>query len=120
MTKVNDVMEALKLIDEIDIQMGLKNCMDEEFYEEILGDYLEGDKTEKVEQYYQEEDWKNYEIQVHGLKSTSLTIGAISLSEKAKALEKAAGDGDMDYIKLNHALLMAQYKRLLNQLREIL
>lgn len=47
------------------------------------------------------------------MKSTSLSIGAVSLSEKAKALEMAAKDGDIRYIEENHAGCMADYRALL-------
>ena len=58
-------------------------------------------------------DWANYRILVHALKSTSLSIGAVSLSERAKTLEMAARDGDIRYIEANHAGCMADYRALL-------
>lgn len=65
-------------------------------------------------------DWDNYRILVHALKSTSLTIGAVSLSEGAKALEMAAKDGDVDYILSHNQEVMEKYTGLLNVLRKVL
>ena len=36
--------------------------------------------------YFEAKDWKNYTIQAHGMKSSSLSIGAKELSELAKKL----------------------------------
>lgn len=65
-------------------------------------------------------DWDNYRILVHALKSTSLTIGAVALSEEAKALEMAAKDEDVDYILSHHQEVMEKYTGLLNVLRKVL
>ncbi len=52
-------------------------------------------------------------IEVHALKSTSLTIGAEPLSRAAKELELAGKGGDYDAIKAKHAALMEQYQTVL-------
>ena len=51
---------------------------------------MKSDKAVKMSQFFEGEDWENYRTIVHALKSTSLTIGAVQLSEEAKALEMAA------------------------------
>ncbi len=103
----------------LDIEKGLTFCMnDEEFYVEMIETYLEGDKREVINQMYESEDWKNYENYVHALKSTSLNIGAVVLSEQAKALEFAAKDGNYEYIKEHNEEVMAEYSRLLEQISE--
>jgi hypothetical protein len=52
-----------------------------------------------------------------GLKSTSRTIGADSLSEKALKLEEAARDLNTEYIRANHAEMLAEYDELLGKLK---
>ena len=93
---------------------------DEEFFLEMIETYIDEDIREVLAQEYAEESWKNYQIHTHALKSTSLTIGAVSLSEKAKALEMAAKDGKEDYILSHHREVMEDYKGLLNTLHEVL
>lgn len=118
--EAKDVMESLEEIPELDIQTGLRYCMDKEFYEEILREYIQADKVAALEQFYQAKDWKNYTITIHALKSSSLTIGATSLSEGAKALEMAAKAEDENYILSNHQTVMENYISLLEKLQKIL
>lgn len=103
----------------INVELGLSYCADdEEFYQEILKDYISEDKTVQLEESYAAEDWENYRIQVHALKSTSLSIGAEELSEEAKALEMAAKEGRVDEIRSNHDRVMRRYRELLQKLKE--
>ena len=103
----------------LDISVGLANCNnDQDFYLEIMDSYLKDDKTQRLDQFKAEEKWNEYTILVHALKSTSATIGAMQLSEDARLLEQAAHDQDIDYILKNHDDVMAEYKSILNKLRE--
>jgi len=72
-------------------------CNNEDFYKEMLSSYLTTNKYQELNDKYKEEDWENYRILVHALKSTSLSIGAVKVSEKAKMLEAAAKEGNIDY-----------------------
>lgn len=118
--KEQDVMKCLGDIPELDVQTGLVYCMDEEFYEEMLKEYMHGDKEALLNQFFEAKDWNSYATTVHALKSTSLTIGAAALSDEAKALEMAAKDGDESYIASHHNAVMEHYRNLLNQLQQIL
>lgn len=118
--KDRNVMQCLKEMAELDVQTGLKYCMDEEIYQDMLHEYIKADKVEAIDKLFAAQDWKNYIIAVHALKSTSLTIGAVSLSESAKALEYAGKDEKIDYIEDNHKAVMEQYQSLLDKLRNIL
>jgi HPt (histidine-containing phosphotransfer) domain-containing protein len=103
------------------VQTGLSYCAEDEgFYKEMLHDYMEGNRMAELCEMYEVNDWENYRIQVHALKSTSLSIGANELSEEARLLEQAAKDGDMEYIRTHHEKTMNQYRSLLNQLKQVL
>lgn len=105
----------------LDTAMGLGYCCDDEsFYQEMLTAYLKNRKVEELGKCYQEEDWDHYRILVHALKSTSLSIGAAGLSEQAKALETAAKETDIAYIREHHGTVMAEYQNLLDSLQEII
>ena len=110
-----------KLVDRLtflDTESGIRYCaQSEEVYEKVLHSYLDSDKTEEIEQYYQDKDWKNYQVLVHALKSKSLSIGAEELAEGARALEAAAREGRTDYIMEHHEEVMNSYRNLLNLLR---
>lgn len=114
------VMQSLRELPELDVETGLAYCMNEEFYEEILKEYVRSDKIDSMQKFVDAKDWNNYRTLVHALKSTSLTIGAVSLSEHAKALEMAAKDGDEDYILSHHQAVMEEYRSLLDKLKAIL
>ena len=116
----NDVMLLLEKIPEIDAKTGVRYCLDEELYQEVLREYVNAEKESQLEDYYQAKDWKEYKVLVHALKSTSLTIGAIALSEEAKALEMAAKSGEEAYILSHHQSVMEHYSALREKLREIL
>lgn len=66
------------------------------------------------------EDWENYHIQVHALKSTSKSIGATDLSEQARELEMAAKAGDAAYLKEHHAGCMEAYRDILGKVETLL
>ena len=107
--------------DFLDQEVGLEYCaQDEEIYREILEGYLEEDRREELEGFYEPLDLPNYRVVVHAIKSTSLTIGATDLSAKAKALEYAAADGDVNYIKENNDEMVALYSDILQKIREAL
>ncbi|MDD6573152.1 MAG: ATP-binding protein [Thermoflexaceae bacterium] len=114
-------MQQLLKLEGLDVKTGLSYCMNEEdFYVEMLKEYLKADKVSKLNQFFAEEDWNNYGTLVHALKSTSLTIGAVHLSEEAKALEMAAKEGDDNYIRSHHEEALEEYIGLTDRLKEIL
>ena len=116
-----DPMLLLEQLEGLDLQTGLAYCMNEkDFYVDMLKEYLKADKASKIKQFFAKEDWNNYGTVVHALKSTSLTIGAVHLSEEAKALEKAAKGGDVDYIRSHHEDVLEEYMELMDRMKEIL
>lgn len=97
----------------INAQMGLDYCCGEEdFYLEMLRMFhgFGKEKREEIISLYEAENWEDYAVKVHALKSTALTIGAEELSERAKALERAGKEKDVDYIRKNHPELMRMYQ----------
>ena len=114
-------LQRLEQLEGLDVKTGLTYCMNEEdFYIEMLQEFLQADKASQLKHFLAEEDWDNYRTTVHALKSTSLTIGAAHLSGEAKALEMAAKEGNMDYIRSHHDGVMDEYKELTDHLKEIL
>ena len=108
------IMERLSFLD---TEKGLAYCGEnEELYMQIIRSYLNNTRYEELESYYKAEDWNNYRIQVHALKSTSLTIGAIELSNMAKKLELAAKEEDSAFLKAHHNEMIAKYMELLQKL----
>ncbi|MBQ9606253.1 MAG: hypothetical protein IJV16_03665 [Lachnospiraceae bacterium] len=101
----------------IDPYKGMDWCLNDiEVYTAVLQEFA-SDAVEKqieLESFYNSEDWENFMIRVHAIKSSSNTIGAVSLSKAAKRLEKAAQDEDADYIKSNYPRFMPEYIRIVD------
>ena len=105
----------------LDTKLGMSYCMDDEdFYVEMIETYLNSDKRALITEAYSAERWKDYETYVHGLKSTSLNIGAQELSAHAKTLEFAAKDADYGYIREHSKDVLDEYSTLLGQLKTAL
>jgi len=103
----------------INVELGLDYCAgDEDFYREMLRLFCAQRKEKRAEiiSLYEAANWTDYAVKVHALKSTSLTIGAETLSAQAKALEMAGKSGDVDYIRENHAALLCTYDELCIQI----
>jgi len=94
----------------------------EEAYYEILEIYVRKgeEKRTLLNEYAATQNWKNYIIEVHALKSTSLSIGATKFSEFAKKLELAGKSGDYDVITENNDELSKMYVEVMNEAKEIL
>ena len=95
----------------------------EDVYKNILETFcrLKEEKKTAMQTAFESEDWKNYTIFVHALKSTSLQIGGEKLSASAKELEMSGkvitaeitSDAEKqearDYINAHHAEVMQMY-----------
>ncbi|MBP5180981.1 MAG: response regulator [Clostridiales bacterium] len=95
---------------------------DIDLYLDILNEYYSNGKSsyDSIKQFYETEDWKNYVIKVHALKSTSLTIGAKELSEKAKALEFAGREDRIDEIKNDTEPMLELFLTVLGEVKAFL
>lgn len=107
-----------KILEEagIDINKGIAFCGGNiKDYLEVVEVYYETglSKKSEIQNSYEAADWKNYTILVHAVKSTSLGIGAIELSEMAKKLEAAGKEERADYIHSHHNEMMQEYNRIL-------
>lgn len=91
-TDENDTLEVEPMID---WELGLSYVgNDEDLYFEIAKIFYEmqGKKIENMKAFLYEENWKDYSVEVHALKSNALNIGAKKLSELAKELEFLSKD----------------------------
>ncbi len=96
----------------INVNLGLEYCAgDEAFYQEMLQMFHDqrAEKEAELNSLYETANWTEYGIKAHALKSTSLTIGAETLSGKAKELELAGKRADEEFIRENHQVLLQMY-----------
>ncbi len=98
----------------------LSYCMgSEDFLLEMLGDFRDNGRYQKIESCFDAADWESYRIEVHALKSTSRTVGFKDLSKMAEALEMAQRNGEIQYILDNHAALMVLFAQTLDALKAL-
>ena len=94
----------------IDNEKAILNSGSEELFTELLGDVYKiiDDKCNLVETHLKDGDLKNYTTQVHALKTTCRTIGAMDLGEKFFALENLGKENNLEQaVKLTPDVLNA-------------
>ena len=88
-----------------------------------LLDLFYADGVEKIpyfEELVQNEDYKNYAIETHALKSAAINIGAEALSAEAQEHEMAAKEGDENFIKDKYQRLIVDYEEVLSEIERVL
>ena len=115
--KADQSMGALTSV--LDVATGLGYCMNDRlFYREMLSEYVKNDRRADLEESLAKGDFESYRIVIHSLKSTSLTIGAVKLSDAAKAIESACKEGNVEFVRKQHEACMADYKIILDKISE--
>ncbi|MCR4904193.1 MAG: DegV family EDD domain-containing protein [Butyrivibrio sp.] len=108
-------------IDGIDGEVAIRNSGSEDAFRTVLEIFYKAIdmKTEELSNFFKEQDWKNYTIKVHALKSSSRLIGACELAAEAEALELAGKDENIDFIRSNHEAMInhfLKYKEILSDI----
>lgn len=75
------------------------------------------ERAGELEGFYQTEDWKNYAVKVHALKSSARLVGALQLGEQAQQQEDAAKKEDVPYLRECHQGMLENYKAYRSRLK---
>lgn len=104
----------------INISQGISYCGDREGLREIIAMYhAQGaGRSSQLKQLFEEQNWKNYAITAHALKSNSRGIGANDLAELAFGMEMAGKENRIEYILEHHAEFMKKHEELLEALAD--
>lgn len=108
-------MERLNEISSLSVEEGLVNTGGEtDLYLDIATEYaLSAEKQiDKIQQFFEEKDIRNYTILVHSVKSSSRLIGATALSELAFELEKAGNAQDIGKIEKDTPTFLDMFRSL--------
>ncbi|MBQ1555336.1 MAG: response regulator [Clostridia bacterium] len=91
-------------------------------YLKILSVFLKDGriKVNQMEKDVKSGHFDSYGRESHSLRSVAASIGAASLSELAKQHEKAARDGETEFIRQHYATLLSQYADILNAVEQYL
>ncbi|MCR4753932.1 MAG: response regulator [Lachnospiraceae bacterium] len=95
----------------LDVHSAMAMIGSPKLYIKILKEYYRNIETnhKQLEEAYESQNWEDYTIKVHALKSSSRQIGAKDLAGKAEALENAGKAGDIDYIRNNSQEALDEY-----------
>lgn len=99
-------------IEGIDYQAALANCGSREIFLSAMKEFyaaIDG-KSALIEKYASEQDWKNYTVLVHALKSSARLIGALKLSSDAARLEECGDAENAPEIAEKTPALLALYR----------
>ena len=87
-------------------------------YNRIVEEYFRfgAEKYDSIRKAYETEDYSDYTIRVHALKSSSRQIGAMDLGNLAEELEKAGKANDTETIRKKTDHMLEVYGKLLDDL----
>ncbi len=98
-------------IEGIDGDIAIENSGSEDTLKKVINIFYESiaEKANELKGLYEAENWDDYIIKIHALKSSAKLIGALKLAEDAQALENAGKGKDISYIRENHDGFMKDY-----------
>lgn len=99
------------VVGDLDVEAAMKFFVSENLFWKTLKVYYRSieKKVQTIREMVEQKDWTGYTIEVHALKSSSKQIGAISLSEKAAAMEKAGNARDSAAVREGTEEMLRQY-----------
>jgi CheY-like chemotaxis protein len=121
-TEENSAVEKLQKAG-FDTAAGLRFAAgDPDFYLELATGFAEGAEKNlpQIRADFEKQDWENYQIRVHALKSTARQIGANELSELALRQEMAAKERNIAEIENGAENLLEKYEQTVKLLRNVL
>ena len=98
----------------INAKAALESSGSEEAFKTVLKIFYDSieQKHSELDDCYSKEDWENYTIKIHALKSSARLVGALELGENAQLLETAGKEKDVEYIRQHHPAVMEDYVKL--------
>ncbi len=111
------------VIDGLDVQSAMQAIrMDADSFVFFLETY-ENDMEKSIPMMlkaFEEKDWKNFAITVHGMKSSSRYVGAYLLADMAEKLEQAGKSEDVEFINVGLVDFERESKKILKNVQAFL
>ena len=110
--------KAPDIPDSIDFETGLMYSQgDEDLYVTLLKEFVLGydEKVKSLKEFYEANDYENYGIVIHALKSSSKTIGASGFSSVCAELERAANNNSLPPDK--HDRMLELYGKVIEKIK---
>jgi len=101
----------LPMIQDLDTGYAMRLLGSDTLYWKVLKDYylVIRKKAELIKKLEQAEEWPDYTVEVHALKSASRQIGALALADEAEAMENAGNNRDAALIHERTNGLLEKY-----------
>ena len=98
-------------VGDLDVKSAIDLLVSEELFWKVLTVFYHSidKKVKLIQALMEEENWADYTVEVHALKNAAKQIGAMSLSEKAAALEAAGNARDLKTIYKDTDAMLTQY-----------
>lgn len=112
MPKNNNKAEEITIdIPELNVKSALEMLGSKELFMTVLKEYYSSidKKAASILGHKQAQQWREYTIEVHALKSISKQIGADFVSQLAAEMEKAGNEGNIELINQRTDELIAEY-----------
>ena len=108
------IPEDLRHLPGIDVARGMSYCGTGQVYRKTLFLFREQipGRLRRIRKAQETEQWEDYVIEVHSLKSAARWIGAMDLGDQAEALEMAGREGDREKIAAGTPELLRQCQAL--------
>jgi len=122
-TADNSVKEIISRIPSVDYDKAILLCGgDEGILLSVMNVYVKSFKRikDRVEEFYATENLHDYSIEVHGVKSSSRSVGNNELGELAYALELNSKDGNLEFVKENNAKFIDMYTEFVKDMKAAL
>ena len=115
---INEADEADIVYEGLNTDEAVRVMGSKSLYHKIVKEYYRSgeDRYADISRAYEAEDWADYTIKVHALKSSSRQIGAYELGDMAERLEQAGNDRDTVTITDRTAEMLDAFKKLLDSL----
>lgn len=99
------------IVGDLDVKSAINLLVSEELFWKVLTVFYHSiDKKAKlIQTLMEQENWADYTVEVHALKNAAKQIGAMSLSEKAAALEIAGNARNLETIYQDTDAMITQY-----------
>lgn len=108
---------------QVEVDQGIAFCGGrlEDYLKVLQLTYHNGQpQLDELRKLQEQQNYGDYTIKIHGMKSTSLSIGAREVSELAKAQELAGKEGNYNFIDAHMEEFQQEYGRLLERMRSVL
>ena len=98
------------LVPELNISAGFATCSgDEDFYLELIHDFVCLPIKQELQFYQEKQDYKNYCIRIHGFKNNAYSIGLREQGDMAYELERLTKEGFSEQVKDLQEQLFKKY-----------